>query len=53
MAAFVSRYARAFADVVTAARLDAAAIDQKLTDFLVTWQGSKELRDFFIDGELK
>lgn len=47
MAAFVSRYAQAFADVVTSARLDAAAIDQKLNDFLATWQGSKELREFF------
>ena len=47
MAAFVSRYAQAFADVVTAARLDTAAIDQKLSDFLATWQGSKELREFF------
>ena len=47
MAAFVSRYAQAFADVVTAARLDTAAIDQKLNDFLATWQGSKELREFF------
>ncbi len=47
MAAFVSRYAGAFADVVTAAKLDAAAIDQKLTDFLATWQGSSELREFF------
>jgi F-type H+-transporting ATPase subunit delta len=47
MAAFVSRYASAFADVVTAVKLDTAAIDQKLTDFLTTWQGSPELRDFF------
>lgn len=47
MAAFVSRYAQAFADVVTAARLDTVAIDQKLSDFLATWQGSKELREFF------
>jgi ATP synthase, F1 delta subunit len=47
MAAFVSRYANAFADVVTAAKLDAAAIDGKLTDFLATWQGSPELREFF------
>ena len=47
MAAFVSRYAQAFADVVTAAQLDTAAIDQKLSDFLATWQGSKELREFF------
>jgi F-type H+-transporting ATPase subunit delta len=47
MAAFVSRYANAFADVVTAAKLDTAAIDQKLNDFLATWQGSPELREFF------
>jgi F-type H+-transporting ATPase subunit delta len=47
MAAFVSRYASAFADVVTAAKLDTAAIDQKLTDFLATWKGSPELRGFF------
>lgn len=47
MAAFVSRYANAFADVITAAKLDTVAIDQKLTDFLATWQGSPELREFF------
>ncbi len=47
MAAFVSRYANAFADVITAAKLDTVAIDQKLTDFLATWQGSPELGEFF------
>jgi F-type H+-transporting ATPase subunit delta len=47
MAAFVSRYAHAFADVVTAAKLDTAAIDARLTDFLATWNGSTELREFF------
>jgi F-type H+-transporting ATPase subunit delta len=47
MAAFVSRYANAFADVVTAAKLDTVAVDQKLTDFLATWTGSPELRNFF------
>jgi F-type H+-transporting ATPase subunit delta len=47
MAAFVSRYANAFADVVTAAKLDTAAIDAQLTDFLATWEGSTELREFF------
>ena len=47
MAAFVSRYANAFADVITAAKLDTAAIDRKLTDFLATWQASSELREFF------
>jgi F-type H+-transporting ATPase subunit delta len=47
MAAFVSRYARAFADVVASARLDTAAIDAQLTDFLATWDGSEELRELF------
>ena len=47
MAAFVSRYAHAFADVVTAAKLDTAAINAQLTDFLATWDGSTELREFF------
>jgi len=47
MAAFVSRYARAFADVVGSAKLDSAALDRQLTDFLATWDGSAELREFF------
>jgi F-type H+-transporting ATPase subunit delta len=47
MAAFVARYASAFADVVTAAKLDTAAIDTQLSDFLATWEGSQELREFF------
>ena len=47
MAAFVSRYANAFADVVTAAKLDTAAIDAQLADFLATCDGSPELRTFF------
>ena len=49
MAAFVSRYARAFADVVTDARLDTAAIDKQLKDFLGTLDGSAELREFFVN----
>jgi F-type H+-transporting ATPase subunit delta len=49
MAAFVARYASAFLDVVTAAKLDTAAIDQQLTDFLATWDGSVELREFFVN----
>jgi F-type H+-transporting ATPase subunit delta len=47
MSAFVSRYARAFADVVASAKLDAAALDRQITDFLATWDGSAELREFF------
>ena len=47
MAAFVSRYANAFADVATAAKLDTAALNTQFTDFLATWDGSPELRTFF------
>lgn len=49
MPAFVSRYAAAFLDVVTAAKLDTASIDRQLTDFLSTWDGSAELRAFFVN----
>src|ERR1700691_922732 len=49
MAAFVARYAQAFLDVVTAAKLDATAIDAQLKDFLATWNGSAELREFFVN----
>jgi F-type H+-transporting ATPase subunit delta len=49
MAAFVSRYASAFLDVATAAHLDTAAIDGQFNDFLATWNGSTELREFFVN----
>lgn len=52
MAAFVSRYASAFLDVVSDAKLDTAAIDQQLNDFLATWQGSSELREFFVNPSI-
>ncbi len=52
MAAFVARYASAFADVVTSAKLDTAAIDRQLTDFLATWEGSAELRAFFVNPSI-
>lgn len=48
MAAFVQRYARAFADVVAQEKLDTAAIDRQFSEFLATWDGSAELRDFFV-----
>jgi len=47
MAAFFSRYASAFLDVVASAKLDTAAIDAQWNDFLATWDASAELRDFF------
>ena len=40
---------QAFAEVVTDAKLDATAIDRQLTDFLATWEGSAELRTFFVN----
>jgi F-type H+-transporting ATPase subunit delta len=49
MAAFVARYARAFADVVTQEKLDTAELDRQLNDFLATWDGSAELRELFIN----
>jgi F-type H+-transporting ATPase subunit delta len=47
MPAFVSHYARAFADVVSSAKLDTAAVDRQLADYLGTWDGSRELREVF------
>lgn len=47
MAAFVSRYAHAFLDVVTSAHLDTAALDKQIADFEATWKGSHELQAFF------
>ena len=47
MPAFVSHYARAIADVVTSTKLDPAAVDEQLADFLATWDGSRELREVF------
>ena len=49
MAAFASRYARAFADVVAQFHLDTASVDQQLTDFLATWAGNAQLREVFED----
>jgi len=49
MAAFTSRYATAFLDVITAAGLDTAAIDRQWSDFLATLAGSQELREFFLN----
>jgi F-type H+-transporting ATPase subunit delta len=49
MAAFISRYASAFLDVVTAAHLDTVAIDRQFADFLATWNGSADLREFFLN----
>jgi F-type H+-transporting ATPase subunit delta len=47
MAAFVQRYARAFADVAAQEKLDAAALERQMNDFLATFEGSPELRALF------
>ena len=49
MSAFAARYAQAFADVVTDAKLDTAAIDGQFSDFLAAWEASAELRTFFVN----
>jgi len=52
MSAFASRYARAFADVSASAHLDPAATDRQLSDFLATWDGSRQLREVFEDPSI-
>jgi F-type H+-transporting ATPase subunit delta len=47
MAAFVARYARAFADVAAQKNLDTGALDRQMKDFLRTLEGSAELRALF------
>jgi F-type H+-transporting ATPase subunit delta len=47
MAAFVFHYARALADVVLQARLNTAAIDRQINDFLAAWDSSPALREAF------
>jgi F-type H+-transporting ATPase subunit delta len=49
MAAFVSRYATAFADVVAEMHLSAPDIDKELSGFLAAWDESAELREVFGD----
>lgn len=49
MAIFVSRYAKAFADVVAEFHLGAPEVDKQLKDFLTSWDGSPELREVFED----
>ena len=49
MASYVSRYARAFADVVFESKLDARAVQRQLADFAAAWHESRELREFLLD----
>lgn len=47
MSALVSRYANAFLQVVTAAKLDSVAFDGQFSDFVASWESSHDLREFF------
>jgi F-type H+-transporting ATPase subunit delta len=47
MSIFASRYARAFAESVEDAKLDAADVSQQLDDFAFAWNESRELRQVF------
>ena len=52
MAAFASRYARAFAQVARSADLDLAAAQQQLRDFSATFMRSRELREVLMNPSL-
>jgi len=47
MSLFAARYARAFAESVAASKLDPAAVNSQLNDFVSAWKESPELRQFF------
>lgn len=49
MASFAPRYARAFADVLFEARLDAKDAQRQLADFAAAWHESRPLREFLLD----
>jgi F-type H+-transporting ATPase subunit delta len=49
MSAFAARYARALADVVLEAHLNAGEIQNQLNDFAAAWHESAGLREVFLD----
>ena len=49
MAVYSSRYARAFAQVVAANRIDAASAQQQLADFAATIDENRELRELLMN----
>ena len=49
MAAFVTRYASTFADVVADFGLDPAEVEKQLKDFVASWDESPQLREVFND----
>ena len=52
MAVFAPRYATAFAQVVAAKQLDAAAAQQQLSDFAGTLHGSPELHEVLLNPSI-
>jgi F-type H+-transporting ATPase subunit delta len=49
MAVIAAPYARAFADVVFEAHLNANDVNQQLNDFVAAWRESAQLREVFLD----
>ena len=49
MASYVSQYARALAEVVFEAHLNAKEAQRQLGDFAAAWHESRELREFLLD----
>lgn len=49
MAAIAGPYARAFADVVFEAHLNARDVQKQLDDFVAAWRESADLREVFLD----
>lgn len=49
MAALVAPYARALADVISAANIDAPEVESQLGDFGSAWHESAPLREIFLD----
>jgi F-type H+-transporting ATPase subunit delta len=52
MAVFAARYARALADVVLDAKLNAAEVEQQLEDFAATFAGSRDLREILLNPSI-
>jgi F-type H+-transporting ATPase subunit delta len=52
MAVFAARYARAFADVVSDAKLNPSEVAQQLEDFAATFAASKDLRELLLNPSI-
>ena len=52
MAVYAGRYARALAEIVVDAKLDARAVNRELDDFGAAWKESRQLREAFTDPSI-